>query len=234
MRSEANPSYRSQQDIAMVKVKICGITNARDARAAVRLGADALGFNFYPRSPRYVKKERARAILAALPPFVTAVGVFVDEDPDEVLAICDYVGMDTAQLHGGERPRVLQALSRLKRIKAMSVQSERDIDRLPRYPAEAYLLDAFVPGVPGGTGKTFNWSLARQALRHGPIILAGGLNPLNVAEAVRTVAPYAVDVASGVETEPGVKDRGMMEAFILRAKGVAFSGGAEQRSGNDQ
>lgn len=204
----------------MVKVKICGITNVRDARAAVRMGADALGFNFYPRSPRYIKKERARAILAALPPFVCAVAVFVDEDPDEVLAICEYVGIDTVQLHGDERPRVFQALSRLKRIKAVRVRSEKDIARLPRYAAEAYLLDAYVAGVPGGTGQAFNWAFAREAQRHGPVILAGGLTPENVAEAVRVVSPYAVDVASGVEKEPGVKDRGLMEQFILRAKGV--------------
>jgi len=204
----------------MVKVKICGITNVRDARAATRLGADALGFNFYRNSPRYVKPERAKAILAALPPFVTAVGVFVDEPAETVLEVCEFVGLDTAQLHGHETPQMTQQLSRLKRIKAFRIDTERDVARLPRYQVEAYLLDAFVPGMMGGTGVAFNWELAREAQRYGPIVLAGGLTPDNVAEAVRIAQPYAVDVASGVEKEPGLKSRELMEAFILRAKGA--------------
>ena len=211
----------------MVKVKICGITNVRDARAAVRLGADAVGFNFYPHSPRYIKKERARAILAALPPFVTAVGLFVDESPDVIRDTCECVGLDTIQLHGAESPRVLHSLPRFKRIKAIRVKSEKDITRLPRYQVEAYLLDAFVAGTPGGTGVTFNWGLARDAQRYGPIILAGGLTPDNVAEAIRVAAPYAVDVATGVEKEPGVKNRDLMAAFIRNAKLAGSATGPE-------
>ena len=203
----------------MVKVKICGITSVRDARAAVRLGADAIGFNFYPKSPRYIRKERARAILAALPPFVTAVGVFVNEPAEDIQRICDFVGIETVQFHGGESPRLVHSLTRLKRIMAFRVESEKDISRLPRYQVDAYLLDAFVPGKPGGTGVTFSWELAREAQRHGPIILAGGLTLENVAEAIRVAAPYAVDVASGVEKAPGVKDRDLMGAFIQQAKG---------------
>ena len=204
----------------MVKVKICGITNARDARAAVRLGADALGFNFYKASPRFITKERVRAILASLPPFVTGVGVFVDETADDVLETCHVAGLHVAQLHGDEKPFTVDALRKLTRIKAFRVGEEEDLRALSRYRVEAYLLDAFVPGQLGGTGATFNWSLARAAQTAGRIILAGGLTPENVAEAVREAQPYAVDVASGVESEPGVKDRDLMEAFIRNAKAV--------------
>ena len=202
----------------MVKVKICGVTSARDARLAARLGADAIGFNFYKRSPRFITKEKARAILAALPPFVTAVGVFVNDPADVIRETCAYVGLDTAQLHGEETPRVAHALTRLTRIKAVRVAGETDVARLSRYQVEAYLLDAFVPGRRGGTGVTFNWELAREAQVHGPIVLAGGLTPENVQEAIRVAAPFAVDVASGVESAPGVKDRDLLEAFIRLAK----------------
>lgn len=202
----------------MVKVKICGITNVRDARAAVRLGADALGFNFYRRSPRYVEPARAAAILAALPPFLTAVGLFVNETAQKILKTCEEVGLDTVQLHGDETPTTVGALRQLTRIKAFRVRDDRDLKRLPRYAVEAYLLDAYVPDKAGGTGETFNWELARRAQPYGPIILAGGLTPENVAEAVRQARPYAVDVASGVETAPGIKDRDLMASFILNAK----------------
>ena len=204
----------------MVKVKICGITNVRDARAAVRLGADALGFNFFPRSPRYVEPPRVRAILAALPPFVTAVGLFVNESADTVRRVCDQVGLLTVQLHGEERPSVVDALRGLTRIKAFRIRDEADLKQLSRYQVEAYLLDAFVPGKQGGTGVTFNWDLARQAQPVGPIILAGGLTPENVGDAVLQARPYAVDVASGVEDRPGSKDRELIAAFIRNAKGL--------------
>jgi phosphoribosylanthranilate isomerase len=202
----------------MVKVKICGVTNVRDARAAARLGADALGFNFWPASPRYIEPARARAIVAALPPFVTAVGVFVNEPAAKVLEICRQVGLSAVQLHGDERPAMVASLHGLVRIKAFPIRDEQDLRRLARYSVEAYLLDAYAQGSPGGTGKTFNWDIARQAQAAGPVILAGGLTPGNVAEAVAAAKPYAVDVASGVESEPGVKDRDLMAAFILNAK----------------
>jgi phosphoribosylanthranilate isomerase len=202
----------------MVRVKICGITNVRDARLAARLGADALGFNFYPESPRYIRPARAKAIIAALPPFVTTVGVFVNEDPGDVMEICRLAGLDAAQLHGDETPAILDAVHGVRRIKAIRVKTEKDVALCRRYRTEAYLLDAYVPGQPGGTGETFHWEFAREAAAFGPIILAGGLTPENVAEAVSVVQPYAVDVASGVESEPGVKDRQRMEEFILRAK----------------
>ena len=206
----------------MVRVKICGITNVHDARMAAKLGADALGFNFCRESPRYVKPERAKAIIAVLPPFVTTVGVFVDELPEDVMHVCQMVGLDAAQLHGDESPSHVDAVHGVRRIKAIRVQSGRDVARCHRYRVEAFLLDAYAPRQVGGTGETFNWELAREAAQFGPVILAGGLTAENVEEAIRTASPYAVDVASGVETEPGRKDKELMMEFIMRAKGKAW------------
>jgi len=206
----------------MVYVKICGITNVRDARVAARLGADALGFNFFKGSPRYIKPARAKAIIAALPPFTTTVGVFVDAAPEDILEICRLCNLDAVQLHGRETPSQVSAVRGVRRIKAIRVQSERDIETCPRYHVDAYLLDAYVPGEFGGTGEQFNWALAREAARFGPIILAGGLTPDNVAEAIETAAPYAVDVASGIETAPGRKNKSAMAEFIRRAKAIGI------------
>lgn len=202
----------------MVRVKICGITNVRDARLAAKLGADAVGFNFYRRSPRFIKPSRAKAIVAALPPFVTTVGVFVNEDPDRILETCRMCGLDAVQFHGDESPTVVEAVLGIRRIKAIRVRDKRDLRLCRRYRVEAYLLDAYVPGRYGGTGETFNWGLARDAQEFGPIILAGGLTPDNVEEAVVTARPYAVDAASGVESSPGKKDKVLMAEFIARAK----------------
>ena len=205
----------------MVRVKICGITSAHDARLAAKLGADALGFNFWKGSPRYVKPERARAIIASLPPFITNVGVFVDADPEEVTRIAQLAGLDAVQFHGDERPSIVHAVTKIRRIKAIRVRDESDIALCRRYRVEAYLLDAYVPEKKGGTGKTFNWELARAAGQFGPIILAGGLTPENVTEAIEAVHPYAVDTASGVESEPGEKDKVLLEMFIRAAKAAA-------------
>ena len=202
----------------MVRVKICGITNVHDARMAVRLGADALGFNFYPRSPRYLKPARVKAIVAALPPFVSSVGVFVDESPDEVMRICAMCGLAAAQLHGDESPSRVDAVRGVQRIKAIRVADKRDIALCRRYHVDAFLLDTFVPGIPGGTGETFNWNMAREARQFGPIILAGGLTPENVVDAIRIADLYCVDVASGVESAPGEKDKALVSKFIRRAK----------------
>ena len=202
----------------MVRVKICGITNVKDARNAARLGADALGFNFFKGSPRYIRPERAKAIIAALPPFVLTVGLFVDEDPERMLEICAQCGLDAVQMHGDEPPRVVHAITGVRRIKALRIASAQDVMLCRRYRVDAYLLDAKVPGEFGGTGKTFNWELAREAGQFGPIILAGGLTPSNVADAVAVVHPYAVDVSSGVELSPGEKDKELMAAFIRNAK----------------
>jgi len=202
----------------MVRVKICGITNVHDARMAVRLGADALGFNFYPRSPRYLKPERVKAIVAALPPFVSSVGVFVDETPEEIMRICTVCGLAAAQMHGNESPAQVAAVRGVQRIKGIRVADKRDIALCQRYHVDAFLLDAFVPGTPGGTGKTFNWNIAREARQFGSIILAGGLTPENVGDAIRIADPYCVDVASGVESAPGEKDKSLVAEFIRRAK----------------
>jgi phosphoribosylanthranilate isomerase len=214
----------------MVRVKICGLTDVHDARLAARLGADALGFNFCPQSPRYIRPERAKAIVAVLPPLLTTVGVFVNERPETVMEICRKVGLDAAQLHGDEPPLAVDAVQGVRRIKAIRIASEADIALCRRYRVEAYLLDAYDPGRRGGTGRTFDWKLARAAAQFGSIILAGGLTPDNVAEAIAAAAPYGVDVASGIESEPGRKDRALMADFIYRAKtaGLRLAEGGER------
>jgi len=202
----------------VVRVKICGITNVADARAAAALGADALGFNFVRGSRRYVTPEMAKAIIVALPPFVVPVGVFADAPITQVREICDFCGIQTVQLHGDESPAYVARLHHYRRIKAVRVATLEDLRLLERYTVDAYLLDAKVPGELGGTGESFDWNLAAEGRRHGLIILAGGLTPENVAEAVRRARPYAVDVASGVEVEPGIKDRHLIAAFVAAAK----------------
>jgi len=202
----------------MGKIKICGITNATDAQLATKLGADALGFNFYSGSPRFVSRERVRAIVASLPPFVVPVAIFVNEQPALIKETCDFCGIRTIQLHGDEAPAVIGQLRAYKVIKAVQVQSERDLIQLRKYDADAFLLDAYVPGKRGGTGFPFNWELAKSAASSLPILLAGGLNPVNVAEAIRVVNPYGVDVCTGVESEPGKKDRRLLRQFIREAR----------------
>lgn len=200
-------------------VKICGITNIEDALAAAHSGADALGFNFYQKSLRYVDPQRAGNIIRELPPFVTAVGLFVNEDPGRVEDISGMCGLDILQFHGDETPDYCAGFSR-RVIKAFRIRSREDVDYLRAYRVSACLLDAYSEGAYGGTGRTFNWGLAAEAKGMGRVMLAGGLTPDNVAEAVAAVGPYAVDVASGVESVPGKKDRRMVEEFIRRAKGI--------------
>ena len=204
----------------MVKVKICGVTSATDALMAATAGADAVGLNFYRASPRFLEPERALAIRLALPPFVAAVGIFVDEEVERVRELMDYCGLDYAQLHGRETPRKVAQLKQYRIIKAVRIRGEEDLRELERYRADAFLLDAYVEGAPGWTGMTFNWDLARGASNRAKIILAGGLNPDNVAQAVAAGRPYAVDVASGVESEPGKKDRKLVNRFVRAAKSV--------------
>jgi phosphoribosylanthranilate isomerase len=197
-------------------VKICGITRLDDALAAARLGADALGFNFWPRSRRYLPPAEARAIVRRLPSFVTPVGVFVDPTRDEVLRAVDQSGIAVAQLHGDEPPELCLSLP-LPVLKAIRVADVHALAALASYEVHGFLLDAPTTGY-GGSGLTFDWELAAQVARELPIVLAGGLGPDNVAEAVRVVRPWAVDVASGVERAPGVKDQDRMRLFIERAK----------------
>jgi phosphoribosylanthranilate isomerase len=180
-----------------LKVKICGITRLEDALTAVQLGADALGFNFWPRSKRHVTPAAARAIVRRLPPLVTAVGVFVDPTREEVLAAVDTAGVTMAQLHGDESPELCLSIP-IPVLKAIRVADGSSLAALASYEVRGFVLDTPSPGY-GGSGRTFDWSLVAEAARAMPVILAGGLTPENVAEAVRSVRPWAVDVASGVE-----------------------------------
>lgn len=203
-----------------VKVKICGITNPDDARAAVDFGADALGFVFFAGSPRCVSPEVAAAIIGKLPPFTATIGVFVNEEPKQVEKTITATGIDVVQFHGEEPPEMCAISRRL--IKAIRIKSLESLDPLKHYKniVSAFLLDTFTPDLFGGTGRIFNWDVATYAKQFGNIILAGGLTPENVADAVRHVRPYAVDVSSGVESEKGKKDHKKMKAFIEKAKGV--------------
>ena len=197
------------------RVKICGITRLEDAQQAVDLGAAALGFNFYPPSPRYIEPAAARAIVGRLPPFVIPVGVFANEtDAGRVISIARDAGVTTVQLHGPGFPDLHELLSAFTLVVAVPVREGFKVEELGKLKPTAYLLDAFDPDRLGGTGKTFDWSAAREAKRYGPIILAGGLTPENVGRAVRVVRPFAVDVASGVESAPGIKDPAKLRAFF--------------------
>ena len=201
-----------------LRVKICGITSIEDAVSAVDAGADALGFMFYERSPRRISMDLAATIKNALPPFVVRVGVFADAAENVIrgAALC---GLHALQFHGNETPEFLKRFSPITTIKAFRVQSAASLATLPSYNTSAWLLDSYTAAQLGGTGNTFNWDLALQARKLGrPIILAGGLTPENVAEAVRKVRPYAVDVSSGVEFAPGKKDPAKVAAFIRAAK----------------
>ena len=189
---------------------------------AVRAGADALGFIFWNGSPRCIEPLRARAIIEAFPPFVSTVGVFVNAEPQDIKETAAEAGVGFVQLHGDERPRMLVQLRGLKIIKSVRVSSEADLKKLMLYQVEAYLLDAYSPDKPGGTGKSFDWEIARKAAANGPIIVAGGLTPENVAECVRIARPYAVDVASGVEDEPGLKNKQKVIDFVRNAKSVVL------------
>ena len=208
-----------------VRVKICGITSADDARAAVGAGADALGFMFYEPSPRCVTPEQAAAIIAKLPTHVAKVGVFVDADEAAVRTTAAMAGLDTLQFHGSEPPEFC-ARFELRTIKAFRVKDSGSLGQLPDYETDAWLLDSYVQGVPGGTGERFNWDLAVEAKRLGrPILLAGGLTPENVGEADGQVTPYGLDVSSGVEAAPGRKDAAKVAAFIASARGTSTGKG---------
>jgi phosphoribosylanthranilate isomerase len=201
------------------KIKICGITNLPDARLAVELGADALGFIFYPKSPRYIKVPAAADICHALPPFVTKVGVFVDELEFEIEKALSECLLNALQFHGDEPPGFCQKFP-AKSIKAIRVRDEDSLRAAAEYDVDALLFDTYTDAERGGTGKTFDWSLAVKAkeMLAPPIILSGGLTTGNVQEAIRKVRPYAVDVSSGVEREPGKKDPEKLRRFIELAR----------------
>jgi phosphoribosylanthranilate isomerase len=200
-----------------VRIKICGVTNKEDALAAAHLGADALGFVFAP-SPRKISAESAQEIIKALPPLVQTVGVFVNEDPEKVLSTAAACGLDILQLHGSESVDYCSSFDR-RVIKAVRLQSRDDLDNLSKYVnvVDALLLDTYVPSKLGGTGIPFDWKLAVEARRYGRIVLAGGLNPGNVAAAISMVKPYAVDASSGLEQSPGVKDHEKLAQFMREA-----------------
>ncbi len=205
------------QSATMIRVKICGNVTLKDTMAAVEAGADAVGFVFYARSPRVVSPKAVAAIVSHLPPFVTPVGLFVNEKPDVVRQIASDCGIHLVQLHGEESPQYCAEL-RLPVLKGIRVRRREDVSVLASYRVEAILLDAYVEGVIGGTGTTFDWGLAVAAKAWGPIILAGGLTPDNVIEAISLVQPYGVDVSSGVESAPGVKDHAKVRAFVENVK----------------
>jgi phosphoribosylanthranilate isomerase len=204
-----------------VRVKICGITSLEDARMAVEAGADAVGFVFFPGSPRSVTVQTVAEISRSLPGRVLRVGVFADAAPTMILPTVSTCALDAVQLHGEESPEFCDALAPFPVWKAFRVRGREVLQQLAAYRdmTAAWLLDSYVEGQPGGTGATFNWELAREAqqLAH-PIVLAGGLTPDNVAEAVRRVRPAAVDVSSGVESAPGRKDPDKVRRFIAAAR----------------
>jgi phosphoribosylanthranilate isomerase len=196
----------------VVRVKVCGITSLEDALVAVEAGAHALGFVFAP-SLRQIDPETASRIISRLPPFVTRVGVFVDGPLARVKEVMAGCSLDLAQLHGEESPEYCQELFP-RAVKAFRVRDDGVLSQLPLYRLAAYLLDSYVPGVAGGSGRTFDWEIALQARKFGPIILSGGLNPENVRQAIEKVQPYGVDVSTGVEKSPGKKDPAKLRAFF--------------------
>lgn len=200
-----------------MRVKICGITRLEDALCAIEAGADALGFVFYEPSPRYISAEQAASIIAQLPPFVTCVGLFVNTPIAQVKSLALYIGLDLIQFHGDETAAACDGVG-LPYIRALRMQPGQAIAQIAEsyQKARAILLDAWVPGIPGGTGETFDWAAIPPLTK--PLILAGGLTVDNVAQAVLQVRPYAVDVSGGVELRSGVKDQSKLKLFIQRAK----------------
>jgi phosphoribosylanthranilate isomerase len=201
-----------------VRVKICGITRLQDVHDACEAGADALGFVFYEKSPRHVAIETAAALVRELPPFVQSVGLFVNAEPAFIEQVLNRVSLDLLQFHGDETP-VDCARFRRPYIKAVRVNRDTDLLKCAADfgAARGLLLDAYVPGVPGGTGERFDWGLIPTTLRK-PIVLSGGLTPDNITEAIQRVHPWAVDVSSGVEVSKGIKDRNKIAQFIAKAK----------------
>lgn len=200
------------------RIKICGVTRPEDARIAAELGADAIGLVFYAPSPRNVGVEQARAIIAAVPPFVTAVGLFVDPSMDQVESVLRRCPLGLLQFHGDEAPDFCAGFG-LPYIKAARVSADADLVQYlsPYHGAQGWLLDAYHDRLYGGTGESFDWKLIPRQLAR-PVILSGGLTPDNVAAAVRQVRPWAVDVSSGVEASKGIKDAAKIAAFIAGVK----------------
>lgn len=196
-----------------MRIKICGITNIDDAMCAAELGADALGFVFVKSSPRYVASNIVEKIIQKLPPFVVPIGVFANMKHDDILKFIEQTGIGCVQLHGNESPKQLAGFP-VPVYKSFHVDKNFNPETLRRYKGAAYLLDTNVDGAIGGSGKTFDWNLATVAKAYGRIILAGGLSPENIVEAVQKVQPYAVDINSGVESAPGKKDKHRLQQLF--------------------
>jgi phosphoribosylanthranilate isomerase len=212
-----------------VRVKVCGITRLEDACVAADLGACAIGFIFWPASPRFIDAERARLIVRALPPFVTPVGVFVDQPQDDVNALAETVGLAAVQLHGNETPAYCDGINR-RVIRAIGLSEKMDVRLIDEWPSSVtLLLDAYDPEKRGGTGRAVDWTVAADVASVRPTILSGGLRPENVCAAITTVRPYAIDVSSGVEARPGVKDPERLRAFF-EAVAEAKAGGRQEGS----
>lgn len=196
-----------------IKVKICGTTSLKDAFLAVESGADAIGFIFYKMSPRNISQKEAKEIILQLPPFIETVGVFVNETSDKINRIAEQCKLNSIQLHGEESPALCRRVKR-KVIKAFRVKDADSLKSIASYDVSGFLLDSYNGGSKGGTGQVFDWNLALRVKKQGPVILAGGLNPYNVFTAIHRVKPYGVDVCSGVEKSPGIKDHEKIREFI--------------------
>jgi phosphoribosylanthranilate isomerase len=199
------------------KIKVCGMTSLEDTLVAVEAGADAVGFIFYKKSPRSVTIKTVGEIVDELPPFVDAIGIFVNESAEQINKIADRCKLDRVQLHGDETPAFCKKIRR-RVIKAIRVKDIQSLKKLSDFPVSGFLLDTFSEDQRGGTGKVFDWNLVHPAKKYGAIILAGGLTPNNVRKAIHRVKPYGVDVCSGVESLPGIKDHKKVKAFIKNAK----------------
>lgn len=199
----------------MTKIKICGITNKVDALAAAELSVDMLGFVFYKKSKRYVTPAEAEDIINELPPFMGRVGVFVDERPEEVIRIAEDAGLDMLQFHGSETPAYCDLFrDKYKVIKAFRLKTKEDLKKVNSYNTDYYLFDTHEDGCVGGTGKTFDWGILKDFEILKPMILSGGLDPENVGCAIKDIAPYGVDVSSGIESAPGKKDLKLLKKFV--------------------
>jgi len=205
----------------MVRVKICGITSLKDAMRASELGAWALGFIFYKRSPRYIAPSDAKKIIDQLPPFITPVGVFVNEKEESVGKTAQFCNLTTLQFHGNESPSFCLRFKKYKVIKAFRIQDEKNLGMTTRYSSDAFLFDTFQEDVYGGSGKVFNWKIFKKQKKiKSPIILSGGLSPKNIKKAIKMVNPYAVDISSGVELAPGVKNEKLLRELFKNIKSL--------------
>lgn len=202
----------------MVKVKICGITQQEQAKQIADLGVDAMGFILYPPSPRYVQPDIVKKLIIGLPPFLTTVGVFVNEPIETIIQIMRKTGLDIAQLHGDESPEYCRHLSQsgIRWLKAFRVREKGDLEKLKGYRSKHFLLDAWSEKGHGGTGETFDWDLAKSASGQSEIILAGGITEENIEEAIEKVSPYGIDLSSGVEVSPGIKSIEKIERLLKR------------------